>query len=78
MRKKKLSCVCKGNQKSQHTRSKTWEEYSYLVLEFVGVTKRDYTRRDYTRRDYTRRDYIRRDYTRRDTLMYARTALLTL
>ena len=54
--------------KSQHTRSKTWEEYSYLVLEFVGVTKRDYTRRDYTRRDYTRRD----------TLMYARTALLAL
>ena len=43
---RKLSYVCKGDQKSQHTRSKTWEEYLYLVLEFVDVTWRDYTRRD--------------------------------
>ena len=55
------------------------------MLEFVGVTRRDYTGRDYIRfdytwRDYTKCDYIRfdytwRDYTRRDVLMYARIAL---
>ena len=53
--------ICKGDQKSQHTRLKTWEEYLYLVLKVVGVTRRDYTRHDYIRFDYTRRDYTRRD-----------------
>ena len=34
--------ICKGDQKSQHGRLKTWEEYLYLVLKVVDVTRRDY------------------------------------